>query len=70
MDGKPVSCTKVVVSTQHNARHNGKKYTPGMVRDLIGDAVASALPKAECPRRRRLRSIHGSFVVSGPDGTG
>ena len=42
VDGKPVGCTKVVVSTQHNAKsRNGKKYTPGMVKDLIGDAVAS-----------------------------
>jgi S-adenosylmethionine synthetase len=46
VDGKPVGCTKVVVSTQHNAQsRNGKKYTPSMVKDLIGDAVASALPK-------------------------
>ena len=46
VDGKPVGCTKVVVSTQHNAEtRNGKKYTPAMVKDLIGDAVASALPE-------------------------
>ena len=33
VDGKAVGCTKVVVSTQHNAQsRNGKKYTPGMVR--------------------------------------
>src|SRR5438067_10893435 len=37
VDGKPVGCTKVVVSTQHNAQtRNGKKYTPGMVKELIG----------------------------------
>ena len=30
VDGKPVGCTKVVVSTQHNEKNrNGKKYTPG-----------------------------------------
>ena len=29
VDGKPIGCTKVVVSTQHNAEsRNGKKYTP------------------------------------------
>ena len=40
VDGKPVGCTKVVVSTQHNAQNrNGKKYTPGMIKDMIGDAV-------------------------------
>src|SRR6201746_579232 len=44
VDGMPVGCTKVVVSTQHNAEtRNGKKYTPAMVKDLIGDSVASAL---------------------------
>ena len=53
-DGKPVGCTKVVVSTQHNAANrNGKKYTPGMVRDLIEDAVESALPKGWMPTPRR-----------------
>ena len=37
VNGKPVGCTKVVVSTQHNEKsRNGKKYTPGMVKDLIG----------------------------------
>src|SRR5260370_17174141 len=42
--GKPIGCTKVVVSTQHNAEtRNGKKYSPAMVKDLIGDAVASPL---------------------------
>ena len=33
VDGKAVGCTKVVVSTQHNAQNrNNKKYTPGMVQ--------------------------------------
>src|ERR1700732_2031299 len=41
--GQPIGCTKVVVSTQHNAQtRNGKKYTPGMVKELIADTVASA----------------------------
>ena len=40
VNGKPIGCTKVVVSTQHNAQtRNGKKYTPGMVKDMIGNAV-------------------------------
>ena len=40
VDGKPVGCTKVVVSTQHNEKsRNGKKYTPGMVKELIASAV-------------------------------
>jgi S-adenosylmethionine synthetase len=50
VEGKPVGCTKVVVSTQHNAEtRNGKKYTPSMVKELIADAVASALPEGWMP---------------------
>ena len=71
VDGKPVGCTKVVVSTQHNAKtRNGKKYTPGMVKDLIGDAVESALPKGWMPKKASdfLVNPTGNFVVGGPDG--
>jgi S-adenosylmethionine synthetase len=71
IDGKPVGCTKVVVSTQHNAQtRNGKKYTPSMVKDLIGDAVASALPKGWMPKKDSdfLVNPTGNFVVGGPDG--
>ena len=71
VDGKPVGCTKVVVSTQHNAQsRNGKKYTPSMVKDLIGDAVASALPKGWMPKKDSdfLVNPTGNFVVGGPDG--
>jgi S-adenosylmethionine synthetase len=68
---KPVGCTKVVVSTQHNATtRNGKKYTPGMVRDLIEDSVASALPDGWMPKKSSdfLVNPTGNFVVGGPDG--
>jgi S-adenosylmethionine synthetase len=71
VDGKPVGCTKVVVSTQHNAEtRNGKKYTPAMVKDLISDAVASALPEGWMPKKASdfLVNPTGSFVVGGPDG--
>src|SRR5262245_58737691 len=52
IDGKPIGCTKVVVSTQHNAEtRNGKKYSPAMVKDLISDTVASALPDGWMPKR-------------------
>src|SRR6202795_112144 len=35
VNGNPVGCTKVVVSTQHNeATRNGQKYTPEMVREM------------------------------------
>jgi S-adenosylmethionine synthetase len=71
VDGKPVGCTKVVVSTQHNAEtRNGKKYSPAMVKDLIGDAVASALPEGWMPKKASdfLVNPTGNFVVGGPDG--
>ena len=71
VDGKAVGCTKVVVSTQHNAQNrNGKKYTPSMVRDLIETAVESSLPKGWMPKRPSdfLVNPTGNFVVGGPDG--
>jgi S-adenosylmethionine synthetase len=71
VDGKPVGCTKVVVSTQHNEKNrNKKKYTPGMVREMIADAVESALPKGWMPKKPSdfLVNPTGNFVVGGPDG--
>jgi S-adenosylmethionine synthetase len=69
--GKPVGCTKVVVSTQHNPQtRNAKKYTPGMVKDMIADTVASALPEGWMPKKASdfLVNPTGNFVVGGPDG--
>ncbi len=71
IDGKAVGCTKVVVSTQHNAAsRNGKKYTPGMVKELIADTVTSALPDGWMPKKPSdfLVNPTGNFVVGGPDG--
>ena len=71
VDGKPVGATKVVVSTQHNAQtRNGKKYTPGMVKEMIGDAVELALPEGWMPNKPSdfLVNPTGNFVVGGPDG--
>jgi S-adenosylmethionine synthetase len=71
VDGKPVGCTKVVVSTQHNEKsRNGKKYTPGLIKEMISDAVESALPKGWMPQRPSdfLVNPTGNFVVGGPDG--
>ena len=70
-NGVPVGCTKVVVSTQHNkATRNGQDYTPQMVKDMIGDAVTSALPKGWMPKSDGdfLVNPTGNFVVGGPDG--
>jgi S-adenosylmethionine synthetase len=69
--GQPIGCTKVVVSTQHNAQtRNGKKYTPGMVKELISDTVESALPEGWMPKKASdfLVNPTGNFVVGGPDG--
>jgi S-adenosylmethionine synthetase len=71
VNGKAVGCTKVVVSTQHNAEtRNGQKYTPAMVKEMISDAVASALPEGWMPKNSDdfLVNPTGSFVVGGPDG--
>src|SRR5712675_1313694 len=71
VDGHAIGCTKVVVSTQHNGQNrNGKKYTPGMVRDLIAGAVESSLPKGWMPTKPSdfLVNPTGNFVVGGPDG--
>jgi S-adenosylmethionine synthetase len=71
VNGKPVGCTKVVVSTQHNPEtRNGKKYTPSMVKDMIADTIASALPKGWMPKRAGdfLVNPTGNFVVGGPHG--
>ena len=71
VDGKPIGCTKVVVSTQHNAQtRNGKKYSPGMIRDMIEDTVAAALPSGWMSKRPSdfLVNPTGNFVIGGPDG--
>jgi S-adenosylmethionine synthetase len=71
VNGKPVGCTKVVVSTQHNPEtRNGKKYSPSMVKEMIADTVASALPDGWMPKRTGdfLVNPTGNFVVGGPDG--
>ncbi len=70
-DGRAVGCDKVVVSTQHKGSNGkGRDYTPEMVRDLIGDAVTSCLPKGWMPKSGSdfLVNPTGNFVVGGPDG--
>jgi S-adenosylmethionine synthetase len=59
--------------SQVTIRYEGGKardYTPEMVRDMIGDAVASALPKGWMPKSGAdfLVNPTGKFVVGGPDG--
>src|SRR6202166_3641440 len=71
VDGKAVGCTKVVVSTQHNEKsRNNKKYSPGLIKEMISSAVESALPKGWMPQKPSdfLVNPTGNFVVGGPDG--
>ncbi len=71
VNGQPVGCTKVVVSTQHNAQsRNGNKYTPALIKEMIADDVASALPEGWMPEKAAdfLVNPTGNFVVGGPDG--
>jgi S-adenosylmethionine synthetase len=69
--GKAIGAAKVVVSTQHQ-KSNGKgtDYTPEMIKEMIGDAVTSALPKGWMPKSGVdfLVNPTGNFVVGGPDG--
>ena len=71
INGKPIGCTKVVVSTQHKAQsRNNKKYTPGLIKEMIADAVESALPAGWMPKKASdfLVNPTGNFVIGGPDG--
>jgi S-adenosylmethionine synthetase len=71
VNGKPVGCTKVVVSTQHMEKsRNGKKYTPALIKEMIADAVESALPEGWMPKKASdfLVNPTGNFVIGGPDG--
>jgi S-adenosylmethionine synthetase len=71
VNGKAVSATKVVVSTQHREKTKaGKKYSSAMVKEMIGKAVASALPEGWMPKKGAdfLVNPTGNFVVGGPDG--
>ena len=71
VDGKAVGATKVVVSTQHREKTKaGKKYSSGMVKEMIRKAVGSALPDGWMPKKDSdfLVNPTGNFVVGGPDG--
>ena len=70
-NGKPVGCTKVVVSTQHTAANKkGKPYTSGMIKDMIRASVTKSLPDGWMPKKDSdfLVNPTGRFVVGGPDG--
>ena len=71
VDGKPVGCTKVVVSTQHRDKNKrGKQYTSNMIKEMIRPYVEKSLPKGWMPKKASdfLVNPTGRFVVGGPDG--
>ncbi len=71
VNGTPVGCTKVVVSTQHtDVNRRGRKYTSNMVRDMIRPIVEKSLPAGWMPKKAAdfLVNPTGRFVTGGPDG--
>ncbi|HTZ79471.1 MAG TPA: methionine adenosyltransferase [Stellaceae bacterium] len=64
VDGKPVGCTSVVVSTQHSP-----DIDQDDVREIVRPHVMNVLPKGwMCDEQHFYVNPTGRFVVGGPDG--
>ncbi|HUN46709.1 MAG TPA: methionine adenosyltransferase [Stellaceae bacterium] len=64
VDGKPVGCTSVVVSTQHSP-----DIDQDDVREIVRPHVMNVLPKGwMCDEEHFYVNPTGRFVVGGPDG--
>jgi S-adenosylmethionine synthetase len=64
VDGRPVGCTSVVLSTQHVEGH-----TPEDIRELVRPYVNAILPEGwMCPEAEFYVNPTGNFVIGGPDG--
>jgi S-adenosylmethionine synthetase len=64
IDGKPVGCTAVVVSTQHS-----EKVEVDEVREIVRPYVQSVLPAGWMPPEDHFYvNPTGRFVIGGPDG--
>jgi S-adenosylmethionine synthetase len=64
VDGKPVGCTAVVVSTQHN-----EKVDQDEVREIVRPYVKKVLPEGwMCDEEHFYVNPTGRFVIGGPDG--
>lgn len=62
--GKPVGCTSIVLSTQHDAG-----YSPADIREIVRPYIASTLPEGWMPPEAELYvNPTGNFVIGGPDG--
>ncbi len=70
VDGKPVGCTAVVVSTQHAAKDaKGKALESGDVKRLVRKYVEKTLPSGWMPPDDQFYvNPTGLFVIGGPDG--
>ncbi|MGE4217998.1 MAG: methionine adenosyltransferase [Alphaproteobacteria bacterium] len=63
-NGKPVRCTSVVVSTQHD-----ESLSQDEVRELVRPHVENVLPEGwMCPEDEFYVNPTGRFVIGGPDG--
>ncbi len=64
VNGKPVGCTSVVVSTQHD-----EKIDQDEVREIVRPHVLNVLPKGwMCDEPHFYVNPTGRFVIGGPDG--
>jgi S-adenosylmethionine synthetase len=64
VDGKPVGCTAIVVSTQHN-----EKVDQDDVREIVRPYVKKVLPEGwMCDEQHFYVNPTGRFVIGGPDG--
>jgi S-adenosylmethionine synthetase len=64
VDGRPISATSVVVSTQHKAG-----LTPADVKEIVRPYVLSVLPEGwMCGDDEFYVNPTGNFVIGGPDG--
>jgi len=63
-NGRPVRCTSVVVSTQHD-----ESLSQDEVRELVRPHVENVLPEGwMCPEDEFYVNPTGRFVIGGPDG--
>jgi S-adenosylmethionine synthetase len=64
VNGKPVGCSSVVVSTQHDAKLEQEE-----VRELVRPYVMKVLPQGwMCDEKNFYVNPTGRFVIGGPDG--